>query len=106
LKGVRGKKTAWAFYGFGDALGSGFGATIQINGKIHYEYGQWCAEVTEKRSPNWRELNNLVEAIVRMVVETTFEGLRSSFLQTTPRPKPRSGRELPSLSFFLSWSCI
>jgi hypothetical protein len=66
LKGARGKKTALAYYDFGDASGSGFGATIQI---IHYEYGQWCAEITEKKSSDWRELNNLVEAIVRMVVE-------------------------------------
>jgi hypothetical protein len=73
LKGARGTKTAGAYYGFGDASGSGFGATIQIDGQIHYEYGQWCAE-TEKKSSNWRELNNLVEAIVRMVVEHELWG--------------------------------
>jgi hypothetical protein len=49
-------------------------ATIQIDGHIHYEYGQWCAEITEKKSSNWRELNNLVEAIVRMVVEHRLRG--------------------------------
>jgi hypothetical protein len=69
LKGTRGKKTARAYYGFGNAAGSGFGATIQIDGHIHYKYGQWCAEITEKKSSNWRELNNLVEAVVCMVVE-------------------------------------
>jgi hypothetical protein len=63
LKRVRCKKTAQAYYGFGDASGSGFGATIQIGQKIHFSYGQWCSEVTENRSSNWRELNNLVEAI-------------------------------------------
>jgi hypothetical protein len=40
LKGARGKKTARAYYGFGDASGSWFGATIQIDGHIHYENGQ------------------------------------------------------------------
>jgi hypothetical protein len=74
LKRVQGKKTARAFYGFGDASGSGFGATIQVDGEIHYEYGQWCSEVTEKRSSNWRELNNLVEAIVRMVIKHDMRG--------------------------------
>jgi hypothetical protein len=69
LKRVRRKKSGRDVYGFGDASGSGFGATIQINGKIHYKYGQWCLEVTEKRSSNWWELNNLVEALIRMVVE-------------------------------------
>ena len=63
-----------AFYGFGDASGSGFGATIQIGDQIHYEYGQWCSEVTELKSSNWRELNNLVEALERLVVEHDMRG--------------------------------
>jgi hypothetical protein len=74
LKRVRCKKTAKAFYGFGDASGSGFGATLQIGEHIHYEYGQWCSEVTETRSSNWRELNNLVEAIERSVEEHDMRG--------------------------------
>jgi hypothetical protein len=32
LKRARCKQTAKAFYGFGDASGSGFGATIQVEG--------------------------------------------------------------------------
>jgi hypothetical protein len=74
LKRARGRKTAKAFYGFGDASGSGFGVTIQIEGEIHYEYGQWITEVTEKRSSNWRELNNLVEAVDRIVNENDMRG--------------------------------
>jgi hypothetical protein len=74
MKGARGTKTAWAYYGLRDASGSGFDATIQINGQIHYGYGQWCAEVTEKKPSNWRELNNLVEAVVQMVVEHGLGG--------------------------------
>jgi hypothetical protein len=69
LKQAQSKQTANMFYGFGDASGSGFGATIQIGDEIHYEYGQWCSEVTEKKSSNWRELNNLVEALKRIVRE-------------------------------------
>jgi hypothetical protein len=64
LKRARIKWTAKAYNGFGNASGSSFGATIQIGNNIHYEYGQWCSEVMEKKSSNWRgELNNLVEAL-------------------------------------------
>jgi hypothetical protein len=68
------KCTAKAFYGFGDASGSGFGTTIQIGDHINYKYGQWCSKVTEERSSNWRELNNLVEALERVVVEHNMRG--------------------------------
>jgi hypothetical protein len=59
LRRVRCSKHASAFYGFGDASGVGFGATLQIGNQIEYEYGQWSWEAQE--SSNWRELNNLVE---------------------------------------------
>jgi hypothetical protein len=74
LKRVRCRRSAKCYYGFGDASGSGFGATIQIDGEIHYEYGQWCLEVKEEKSSNWRELNNLVEALERIVVEQALSG--------------------------------
>jgi hypothetical protein len=74
LKGARATKTARTYYGFGNVFGSGFGATIQIDGQNHYEYGQWCVETTGKKSSNSREVNNLVEAIVRMVVEHKLRG--------------------------------
>jgi hypothetical protein len=63
LKRARSRRSSKYYYGFGDALGSSFGATIQIDDLIHYEYGQWCTEVTERKSSNWGELNNLVEAL-------------------------------------------
>jgi hypothetical protein len=74
LKRAHCKRTAKAFYGFGDASGSGFGATIQVDAGIRYEYGQWCSEVTEERSSNWRELNNLVEALESLVVDYSMRG--------------------------------
>lgn len=45
-----------------------------MDGQIHYEYGQWCLEVTEEQSSNWRELDNLVEALERIVVEQELQG--------------------------------
>jgi hypothetical protein len=40
LKRVRAKASAKVYYGFGDASGCGFGATLQIGDEIIYEYGQ------------------------------------------------------------------
>ena len=59
---VRARKTARAYYGFGDASGAGFGATIWID-EVCYEYGQWSSEVVENSSSNWQELRNLVTFI-------------------------------------------
>jgi hypothetical protein len=43
LRKVRASKTAPALYGFDDASGRGFGATLQIGKKLYYEFGQWKA---------------------------------------------------------------
>jgi hypothetical protein len=55
LKRVRCRTKGQAFYGFGDALGSSFGASFQIGDKIDVEYGQWCTETKESESSNWKE---------------------------------------------------
>jgi hypothetical protein len=70
---VRCSKTGHAYYGFYDASGRGFGATIQIGDDLMYEYGQWSSEVSEESSSNWRELGNLVLSLERQVEEN---GLR------------------------------
>jgi hypothetical protein len=64
VRRVRSCKTAQVLYGFGDASGAAFGATIQIGDVINYRYGQWSQEISEHSSSNWRELNNLVCALV------------------------------------------
>jgi hypothetical protein len=83
LKRVRAKAAAKACYGFGDASGCGFGgATIQIGDETIYECGQWtAAEVTESRSSNWRDLNNLVETLER-IVKTHNLGISEIFIFT------------------------
>ena len=62
---VRAKKSASVFYGFGDASGAAFGATLQKAGDpehgVTYQYGQWTTTISEEESSNWRELANLVE---------------------------------------------
>ena len=67
---VRARKTARAYYGFGDASGAGFGATIQIGDEIKFEYGQWASQITEEESSYWRELSNLVSAMKRLAMDT------------------------------------
>jgi hypothetical protein len=61
VRRVRCRKASKAYYGFGDASGLAFGATIQIGDQIWYEYGHWSSEVVEDKSSNWREFTNLVE---------------------------------------------
>ena len=60
LKRIRCSRTGRVMYGFGDAPGAGFGATIQIGQEIKFEYGQWASQISKEESSNWRELSNLV----------------------------------------------
>jgi hypothetical protein len=69
LRRVRGLATGCTYYGFGDASGSAFGATIQIGDEVEYEYGQWSLEVVEEETSNWKELANLFRALYRVVKE-------------------------------------
>jgi len=48
--------------GFGDASGAGFGATITTDSGIRIRFGVWGADENEQSS-NYRELQNLVEAL-------------------------------------------
>ena len=68
LRRVRCSRVGQVLYGFGDASGAGFGATIQIGQDIKFEYGQWSNQITEEESSNWRELSNLV-AMVQTLAE-------------------------------------
>jgi hypothetical protein len=72
---VRAKKFADVYYGFGDASQDGFRFNIQEqNGDtIHYRYGQWSDEVSEKSS-NYQELYNLVCRLEELVEDGTLEG--------------------------------
>jgi hypothetical protein len=96
LRQVRCKKTSKAYYGFGDTSGLAFGETIQIKDKIWYEYGQWCSEVVEERSSNWREFANLVAFLEGAIDEHLY-------LRIIALPKRRSGRERQSPACSLSW---
>jgi hypothetical protein len=51
-----------ALFGFGDALGAGFGDTIITPSGVHYRYGIWGDDL-QTHSSNYRELFNLTEAM-------------------------------------------
>ena len=74
LKRVRVRRTGRVYYGFGDASKAGFGATIEIDGEIHYTYGQWSTEASESMSSNWRELCNLVDSLEAICMEHEVSG--------------------------------
>jgi hypothetical protein len=74
MKQVVFASTAVALYGFGDASGSAFGATLQVGNKIMYHFGQWSEQVADESSSNWRELNNLVEAVALWCSEKSVGG--------------------------------
>jgi len=63
LRLVRGKVVFSAMYGFGDASGKGFGATVGDGSSVvRYRMGIWGKDA-EDESSNYRELRNLVETV-------------------------------------------
>jgi hypothetical protein len=62
--------------GFGDALKAAFGATIQIEDCLFYQYGQWSTEIVERESSNWRELSNLVLYLCDSVKKEDLAGYK------------------------------
>jgi hypothetical protein len=74
LRRVRARKTGRVLYGFGDASKAAFGATIQIEDRLFYQYGQWSNEIVERESSNWRELSNLVIYLCDLVKKEDLSG--------------------------------
>ena len=75
LRQVRGSsRVLTAFYGFGDASSSGFGASIERPDGLHTRYGLWPSDV-EEQSSNYRELKNLVDTVEE---EASADYLRGS----------------------------
>jgi hypothetical protein len=72
LRRVHCAKHACAYYGFGDASGCGFDATMQVGNVIGYEYGQWVWEAQE--SSNWQEVKKLVEFAKGKVLSKDLSG--------------------------------
>jgi ribonuclease HI len=70
---VRASRKANILCGFGDASGSGFGWCIDFGDGVRYELGEWCDKIQEASS-NYRELQNLVNAMLRAAQEGRLDG--------------------------------
>jgi hypothetical protein len=71
---VRSTSGRKVIYCFGDASSSGFGITLEIDGKVYYEYGQWNEEVQGKSS-SYRETKNLLQGLKRATQDHGLHGL-------------------------------
>lgn len=70
---VRGKRVMTVHYGFGDASGSGFGSSWEVNDSIQYRYGTWGRDKDDSSS-NYRELQNIVDSLEAMNKEDDLNG--------------------------------
>jgi hypothetical protein len=73
LRRVQAKSKINILYCYGDASGSGFGWCIDFGEGVRYELGEWCESIQEATS-NYRELRNLVNAMVWAAQEGRLEG--------------------------------
>ena len=74
LRRVRGRKTGQVLYGFGDASLPAFGATVQLQDRLLYRYGEWSQEIREDSTSNWRELANLVNYLKYLAEQESLAG--------------------------------
>jgi hypothetical protein len=73
LRKVRAKSKINTLYCCGDASGSGLGWCIDLGRGVRYELGEWCESIQEATS-NYRELRNLVNAMVQAAQEGRLDG--------------------------------
>ncbi|KAI2503870.1 hypothetical protein MHU86_10595 [Fragilaria crotonensis] len=60
--GVRSKHVITVVYGFGDASGTGLGATFTCGSGLNFRIGVWGSK-EDTESSNWKEFTNVVEAL-------------------------------------------
>jgi hypothetical protein len=94
---VRTNAATFAFYGFGDASGSGFGSTITTPEGIHYRYGIWGDDLAGLSS-NYQELFNFTEAATDHISRLHFTHLQN--LVTSIEAEATAGHLAPC-EFFL-----
>ena len=71
---IRSTTKRQVIYCFGDASGSGFGFTMELNGVLHYRYGQW-SNIADGQSSNWRETRNLLEGLKAAAAKHSLSGV-------------------------------
>jgi hypothetical protein len=85
LRRVRARNKVNIVFCYGDASRSGFGWCIDFGDGVRYELGEWCERIQEVTS-NYRELRNLVNAMVRATQDGRLEGcevFRYTYNQTS-----------------------
>ena len=60
--GVRSRQVITVVYGFGDASGTGLGATFTCGSGLNYRIGVWGSR-EDPESSNWKEFTNVVESL-------------------------------------------
>jgi hypothetical protein len=71
---VRANRVTQIIYGFGDASGKGWGASILLpDGSVYYKSGTWFDHVSEKSS-SFRELANLVFSLREAAMKGVLDG--------------------------------
>ncbi|KAI2495940.1 hypothetical protein MHU86_18550 [Fragilaria crotonensis] len=60
--GVRSKHVITVVYGFGDASGTGLGATFTCGSGLNFRIGVWGSK-EDPESSNWKEFTNVVESL-------------------------------------------
>jgi hypothetical protein len=80
LRRLRGSSKLKVLYGLGDSSRNCFGWSIDLGEEIKYEHGLWYENLCEEHS-NYKELRNLVNALMRAGLEGRLTG-RDIFLFT------------------------
>jgi hypothetical protein len=106
VRRVRCKKSSKAYYGFGDASGLAFGATIQIGDGIWYKYGQWSSEAVEDKSSNWQEFTNLVEFLEDAILRHKLRGSEIFIFTDNSTQNVCFGRERRGHHCCLIWCSV
>jgi len=100
---VRGTAVMREMYGFGDASGSGFGASWKKRGNIKYRFCLWGSDLDESTS-NHCELRSLADMVNAWRKMGTSKAQRYSFFSLiTRRPNGPFSKGLRLVVFCTSW---
>ena len=78
---VRSSKLITIVYGFGDASGTGLGATFTCGSGFNFRIGVW-GTAEDPESSNWKEFTNVVESLDEEAVKETWTTPRYTCLLT------------------------
>ena len=102
--GVRSKLVITVVYGFGDASGTGLGATFTCGSGLNFRVGVWGSK-EDPESSNWKEFTNVVESLEEEREEGNLDSaevLCSRIIRLWSRVWPEDRRHLRSCGHSLS----